>query len=105
MGGGCSDSGILDQHFTDGGDTQSTPYELWTGVKPNVNHLKVFGCLAFTHIPSQKIMKLEDKSEMGIFVGYCLQTKTYKVYNPITCKMVLSRDVVFREDEHWDWKL
>lgn len=82
----------------------STPYELWTGVKTNVKHLKVFGCLAFTQVPSQKRMKLESKSEMEIFVGYCLQTKTYKVYNPITCKMVLNCDVVFREDEHGDWK-
>lgn len=80
-----------------------TPYEQWTGVKPTVKHLKVFGCLGFVQIPSQRRHKLEDKSEKSIFIGYCLKTKAYKMYNPNTGKVLLSRDVVFREDARWDW--
>ncbi len=25
-------------------DTYKTPYELWMGYKPNLSHLKIFGC-------------------------------------------------------------
>lgn len=38
-----------------------TPYELWTGVKPNVKHLRVFRCIAMVQVPTQKWYKLDDK--------------------------------------------
>ena len=31
-----------------------TPYEAWTGRKPVVNHLKVFGCVTYAHIPKEE---------------------------------------------------
>ncbi|KAL3523116.1 hypothetical protein ACH5RR_015950 [Cinchona calisaya] len=31
-----------------------TPYEAWYDVKPSVQHLRVFGCIYFYHIPEQK---------------------------------------------------
>ena len=31
-----------------------TPYETFYGTKPQVYHLRVFGCLAFAHIPDAK---------------------------------------------------
>ncbi len=39
-----------------------TPQEAWNGRKPNVSHLRVFGCKAFTHVPDEKRTKLESKS-------------------------------------------
>ena len=36
-------------------------YEMWTGRKPNVSHLKVFGCLAHVLMQGRKKTKLEDK--------------------------------------------
>ena len=38
----------------------------------------------------------------GIFVGYSEESKAYRIYNPITKKYVISRDVVFKEEEAWD---
>ena len=35
------------------------PYEVWHNEKPNVSHLKVFGCDALVHIPEEKRTKLE----------------------------------------------
>lgn len=76
----------------------STPNEVWYGKKPNVAHLKTFGCLAYSHIPDALRSKLDDKSEKGIFIGYSQRTKAYKLYNPKTKKMIISRDVRFDEN-------
>ena len=45
---------------------------------------------------------MEDKSEKCIFIGYSEQSKAYKLYNPITKKTIISRDVVFKEQESWN---
>lgn len=74
-----------------------TPYEVWNGMKPLVSHLRVFRCIAHSLIPVQKLHKLDDESEKCIHIGYCTQSKVYKLYNLITRKVVVSRDVVFNE--------
>ena len=40
-----------------------TPYEKWYGKKPKLSHLKVFGCVAFAHVPDAQGQKLDKKSE------------------------------------------
>ncbi|KAI3509130.1 hypothetical protein L1887_24156 [Cichorium endivia] len=79
-----------------------TPQEAWNGVKPNVSHLRTFGCIAYAHIPSQKRNKLDDKSEKTILVGYSGNSKGYKLYNPATKKIIISRDVIFDENKIWN---
>ena len=39
------------------------PQEAWSATKLNVSHLRTFGCIAFTHIPSELRKKLDDRSE------------------------------------------
>ena len=80
-----------------------TPFEAWYGYKPSLNFLKVFGCLCFTLVPQVKRDKLDKKALPGIFVGYSLVSKAYKIFQPQTGKIVISRDVQFLEDEEWDW--
>lgn len=82
-----------------------TPYEAWHGVKPNVSYLKVFRSIAFDLIPSHKHQKLNDKSKRCVFVGYYPETKACKLFDPITCKVVVSRDVVFHEGSWWNWEV
>ena len=31
-----------------------TPQEVWTGKKPSLSHLRVFGCDAYVHVPKEK---------------------------------------------------
>nr|GEU52940.1 retrovirus-related Pol polyprotein from transposon TNT 1-94 [Tanacetum cinerariifolium] len=81
-----------------------TPQEAWNGLKPTVSHLLVFGSIVYGHVPSQRRLKLDDKSEKHVFVGYDKQSKGYKLYNPITRKVV-SRDVEFDEEGSWDWSI
>ena len=40
-----------------------TPHELWSGKKPSIAHLKVFGCDAFMDVPKEKMSKLDNKAE------------------------------------------
>jgi hypothetical protein len=75
------------------------PQEAWSGTKLNVAHLRIFGCIAFTHIPSKLRNKLDDRSEKFIFVGYSETSKAYILYNPISKKLILSRDVKFLENQ------
>lgn len=52
-------------------DANKTPYEAFTGNRPDLSSLRVFGCRAFVHIPKQKrTEKLQSRSEAGILVGY-----------------------------------
>ncbi|MCO5604581.1 hypothetical protein L7F22_058749 [Adiantum nelumboides] len=74
-----------------------TPYESWYDRKPSVNYLRVFGCLAYAHIPQQLRGKLDDKAVKCIFVGYSSGSKGYRLYNPATNKIFESRDVIFAE--------
>ena len=71
--------------------------EVWTGKKPSLSHLRVFGCDAYVHVPKEKRTKLDSKSEKYIFIGYKDGLKGYKLWNIVTRKVVYSRDVVFRE--------
>ncbi|CAG4980328.1 unnamed protein product [Colias eurytheme] len=34
--------------------SDATPYEVWTGKKPNLSHMRIFGCPAMVHIPKEK---------------------------------------------------
>lgn len=38
-----------------------------------------------------------------IFVGYQLGSKAYRVYNPTTGRVHISRDVIFNELAQWWW--
>ena len=76
----------------------STPYEYWHNEKPDVSHLKVFGCNVFVHVPNSKRKKLDKKSISCVFVGYPEGSKGYKVYNLDTKKFLRNCDVIFLEN-------
>jgi hypothetical protein len=74
-----------------------TPKEKYSGKKPDLSHLKVFGCIAYVHVPNELRTKLDSKAEKCVFIGYSLEQKGYKCYNLVTCEMRVSMDVVFDE--------
>jgi hypothetical protein len=78
------------------------PQEAWSGTKINVAHLRTFGCIAYAHIPSELRKKLDEKSDKCIFTGYSETSKAYRLYTPITKKLILSRDVKFLENQFWN---
>ncbi len=77
-----------------------TSEEKFISKKPNVSHLKMFGCIAYVHVPYEKRSKLDPKAEKCIFIGYSLEQKKYKCFNPSTWKLQMNRDVF---DEMVSW--
>ena len=74
-----------------------TPYEKWYKRKPDISHLKVFGCVAYAHIPDCERRKLDKKAEKLHFVGYCKNSKGYRLLDEKTRTIVKRRDVTFNE--------
>lgn len=64
--------------------TKSTPYELWKGKKPNVSHFHVFGNPCYVLKDRERLAKFAPRADEGIFLGYSLDSRAYRVYNKET---------------------
>jgi len=61
---------------------RKTPYELFKGIRPVLNHLKVLGCRCFIlNNDKEQLDKFDTKEGEGIFLGYATNNHAYKVYN------------------------
>jgi hypothetical protein len=76
-------------------------HERYFGTKPDPRHLRVFGSIAYLHIPKEKRNKLDTKAEKCILVSYSDEQKGYNCYNPRTKRACISCDVVFDESTSW----
>jgi len=68
----------------------STPYQLWTGQRPNLSHLIPFGTQAFSHIPKARRSKWEKNGEECRVLGY-EGTNQYRVL--VGSKIKIVRDI------------
>lgn len=72
------------------------PAEFWYEERPNLQKLRVFGCIAYLHIPKELVNgKFEPRSKRCRMVGYC--THGYRLWCLEDNKIILGRDVVFNE--------
>ena len=77
---------------------KKTPYELFNGRKPNISHLHVFGCKCFVlNNGKENLGKFDAKADEGIFLGYSLHSKAYRIYNKRTMNIEESIHVSFDE--------
>ena len=76
---------------------EKTPYEIWTGKKPSLSFLKIWGCVVY--VKQQASDKLSNRSSKCLFVGYPKETKGYYVYLPTEHKVFVVRNGVFLERE------
>lgn len=72
-----------------------TPFEAGHDIRSNVTYFRVFGYLSYVHVTRKHRQKIDPKSEPCIFFSYCETSKAYRLYNPKTHKVVVSRDVIF----------
>ena len=75
----------------------ATPYELWTKTKPVLSHLRTFGYVAYALIPNALRKKWDPKSQKLILVGYNDESHNYRLYNPETGCVSVSRNVRFNK--------
>ncbi|GJS54680.1 zinc finger, CCHC-type containing protein [Tanacetum coccineum] len=80
-----------------------TPYEKWTGRKPEVSHFRVFGCVAHVKVTRGHLKKLDDRSMKMVHLGCEKGSKAYRLVDPCTGLIQVSRDVVFEEESAWAW--
>ena len=71
---------------------------MYIGKKPEVSHLKIFGCPVYVHIPKEKRTKLDPSGKKGIFVGYSKDSKAFRIYISGFHHIEISRDVTFEKE-------
>ena len=74
---------------------QCNPSRVLLWKEARSTHVRIFGSIAYVHIPDKKRQNLDPKSEKCILVGYSLEQKGYKCFHPSTQKVRVSWDVVF----------
>jgi ribosomal protein L9 len=70
----------------------------WTTQPLSIDHLKTFGCVAWSLVPKETRKKWEDKSEKCCLMGYGESTKGYLLMND-SGRFFFSRSVTFHEKE------
>jgi hypothetical protein len=77
------------------------PEEVFSGIKPEVRHLRIFGFLVYIHVPQEKRTKMEPsrkKGRKGVFVGYNEKSKAYTIYVLGQRKIEVRKDLIFHEE-------
>ena len=73
----------------------STPEEEFSGKRPAISHLRIFGSPVYIHVTKDARKKLETTIEVGIFVGYTETPHNYRVYFPNSKINVVRWDIKF----------
>jgi hypothetical protein len=74
-----------------------SPYELLHGSPPDYRSFRIFGCVCFVLLPPHERTKLEPHSRLCCFLGYGIEHKGYRCYDPISKRLRISRHVTFWE--------
>jgi len=77
---------------------KKTAEGVFTGKKPKLSHLRMFGSIAYCHVPDDKRTKLDQTVEKGFLIGYNETSKAFRIYIPSNRKIAVRRDVKFMED-------
>ena len=80
----------------------STPYELWTSKKPDLNNLRPWGSMGYVHNTSHRYGKLGPRGKKCIFIRYSEHFKGYMLIGEQPNGSVTeleSHDVDFSESE------
>ena len=78
-----------------------TPYEIWTGRKPSLRYMRVWGCPAEAKLYNPQSRKLDLKTISRFFIGYPEHSKGYRFYCPShTTRIVETRHAEFLENSN-----
>jgi len=74
-----------------------TPFELFYNRKPDLSSMRPFGCLAYVHLQKDQRPALLPHVTQCVLIGYPMDYKGWRFWDPQTCKEVISDSAVFRE--------
>ena len=80
-----------------------TPYEALRSKKPNLNHLRVFGCVCYAITDEVGRKKLDDHSRCLVHLGTEPGCKAYRPLDLSKRKIVVSSDLVINKNKSWSW--
>lgn len=86
---------IVAKHLND-----ITPHQAFTGSKPSLSHIRIFGTKAFMYIQKGQRKKWDAKAKEMIFVGYDEDKKSYRLMDPASKRIFFSHDVLVDEGIH-----
>ena len=85
------------------GPEGKTPEEAYSGKKPDIKHLRAYGCVAYAHVPKEKRLKLEPTAVRCIFIEYMPTARQYKLFYPEEARIIVSTAPTFAEDRRLTW--
>lgn len=79
-----------------------TPEEAYSGKKPSVAHLRVWGCVAYANLSMDQRSgdKLSPNAIRTALVGYMPTSKQYRLYDPVGDRVIIATSVRFVEDQN-----
>ena len=80
-------------------DLEKTPYEIMANKKPTLKYFHVFGGKCFVLKDDEHLGKFEAKAHEGIFLGYSLESKAFRVYVIEHKKVIESLNVTFDDNK------
>ena len=85
------------------GPNRKTLEEAYSGKRPYMGHLRVYGCIAYVQIPKETRLKLKDVAIKTCLIGYMPTSKQYKLYEPESGDTIVSTAPDFHENEQLEW--
>jgi hypothetical protein len=70
-----------------------SPFEMFYGKKPDISHLRTFGCVAYIHIPKQRRQSAwMPRARKVVFIGHAHTegTKAWVFYDPVKMERIVS---------------
>jgi hypothetical protein len=74
------------------------PHLALFGSTPSYEHLYIFGCACYPNMAATAPHKLSPRSTRRVFLGYSTDHKGYRCLDLLTNHLIISRHVVFDED-------
>ena len=65
--------------------------------------MRVFGCVCYAKNEAPHLKKVDDRSRELVHLGIEPGSKAYRLYDPTNRRIVVSRDVIFIENQRWKW--
>ncbi|CAI7933971.1 unnamed protein product [Closterium sp. NIES-54] len=88
---------IKNRVLTHVGGQYWVPMEKWSGKKPLVDMLRVFGCMGLVHIPKEKRDKLQAAAVWAVHLGLARGSKGWLMWDPKSNTIFTTRDAKFME--------